>query len=173
MVDWTAALPADKAGSGASIVQTTNEFGLGLGIATLGRLGTAVYRSNVQDAFASGVHVVGIVSAIFSAGLAVLALRAFKQVRNAQGYEDGDDATKEDQEATRYPRPRRPPRHDRHPRQCPCCAGRGLCRVEVHRDSSPTPFRGPLERPGEFGDPPAMRSAQAFRLLAGNKSYSL
>jgi DHA2 family multidrug resistance protein-like MFS transporter len=46
------AVPAEKAGSGASIVQTTNEFGLGLGIATLATLGTAVYRSNVQGALA-------------------------------------------------------------------------------------------------------------------------
>jgi DHA2 family multidrug resistance protein-like MFS transporter len=46
------AVPAAKAGSGASIVQTTNEFGLGLGIATLATLGTAVYRSNVQGALA-------------------------------------------------------------------------------------------------------------------------
>ncbi|WP_255270965.1 MFS transporter [Actinomadura madurae] len=44
------AVPADKAGSGASIVQTTTEFGLGLGIATLGTLGTAVYRGGVEDA---------------------------------------------------------------------------------------------------------------------------
>ncbi|MGV9386724.1 MFS transporter [Nonomuraea sp. NPDC003707] len=129
------AVPPDKAGSGASIVQTTNEFGLGLGIATLATLGTAVYRSNVEDAlgalppdvadaaresidralavaahlpaaqsgdllaaardaFTSGVHVVGIVSAIFYAGLAVLALRAFRHVHNSHG---GDDTTNKDQ----------------------------------------------------------------------------
>ena len=122
------AVPPEKAGSGASIVQTTNEFGLGLGIAALG---TAVYRSNVEgalgtvppdaadaaresidravavsgslptgqgadllaaarEAFTSGLHVVGIVSAIFYAGLAVLAIRAFKHVRNSHG---GDDDT--------------------------------------------------------------------------------
>lgn len=125
------AVPPDKAGSGASIVQTTNEFGLGLGIATLATLGTAVYRSNLEgalgnmppdaadaaresidravtaagqlpaeqsgnllaaarEAFTSGVHVVGIVSAVFYAGLAVLALRAFRHVRNSPG---GDDDT--------------------------------------------------------------------------------
>ncbi len=131
------AVPPDKAGSGASIVQTTNEFGLGLGIATLATLGTAVYRSNVEgafgnvppdvadaaresvdraveaagrlpagqgsdllaaarDAFTSGVHVVGIVSAIFYVGLAVLALRAFRHVRNSNG---GDhDTTDKDRE---------------------------------------------------------------------------
>jgi DHA2 family multidrug resistance protein-like MFS transporter len=136
------AVPPDKAGSGASIVQTTNEFGLGLGIATLATLGTAVYRSNVEgalgnvppdaadaaresidravaaagqlpadqggdllaaarDAFTSGVHVVGIVSAIFYAGLAVLALRAFKHVQNAHGSDD--DTTKKDKETDPVP----------------------------------------------------------------------
>jgi DHA2 family multidrug resistance protein-like MFS transporter len=124
------AVPAEKAGSGASIVQTAAEFGLGLGIATLATLGTAIYRSNVEnalgglpadiaaaaresidraiaaagqlpagpaadllaaarDAFTSGLHVVGIVSAIIYAGLAVLTIRAFRHVRNLQG---GDDA---------------------------------------------------------------------------------
>jgi DHA2 family multidrug resistance protein-like MFS transporter len=47
------AVPADRAGSGASIVQTTNEFGLGLGIATLATLGTTVYRSTVHGALAA------------------------------------------------------------------------------------------------------------------------
>ncbi|MBM7790107.1 MFS transporter [Tenggerimyces flavus] len=128
------AVPPDKAGSGASIVQTTNEFGLGLGVATLGTLGTAVYRINVEralgavpadaataaresidravaaaaqlpagqgadllaaarDAFTSGLHKVGIVSAIFYTGSAVLAVWAFKHVRNSHG---GDDTTKDD-----------------------------------------------------------------------------
>lgn len=128
------AVPPDKAGSGASVVQTTNEFGLGLGIATLATLGTAVYRRDVEgalgavpadaadaaresidraveaarhlpagqsgdllaaarDAFTSGVHVVGIVSAVFYAGLAVLALRGFKHVRDARGGDDDTPAT--------------------------------------------------------------------------------
>ncbi|MDL4817169.1 MFS transporter [Actinomadura opuntiae] len=136
------AVPPDKAGSGASIVQTTNEFGLGLGIATLAMLGTAVYRSNVEgalgdmppdaadaaresidravaaaghlpaeqggellaaarDAFTSGVHVVGIVSAVFYAGLAVLALQAFKHVRNSHGGEH--DTTKNDEKTDPEP----------------------------------------------------------------------
>jgi DHA2 family multidrug resistance protein-like MFS transporter len=134
------AVPADKAGSGASILQTTNEFGLGLGIATLATLGTAVYRNDVEgalgsvppaaadaaresvdravdvagrlpaqqgidllaaarDAFTSGVHAVGIVSAILYGCLAVLALRAFKHVRNAQGA-DQDSTTKDQEPAT-------------------------------------------------------------------------
>jgi DHA2 family multidrug resistance protein-like MFS transporter len=136
------AVPPDKAGSGASIVQTTTELGLGLGIATLATLGTAVYRSKLEgalgtvppdaadaaresvdravagagqlpaeqsgdllaaarDAFTSGVHVVGIVSAIFYAGLAVLAIRAFKHVRNSHGGDD--DTTNKDKETDPVP----------------------------------------------------------------------
>ncbi|WP_240776947.1 MFS transporter [Nonomuraea basaltis] len=123
------AVPPDKAGSGASIVQTAAEFGIGFGIATLATLGTAVYRRNVEgglgtarpdaadaaresidravaaagqlpaeqggdllatarDAFTSGVHVVGIVSAVIYVGLAVLAVQAFKHVRNSHGDDD-------------------------------------------------------------------------------------
>jgi DHA2 family multidrug resistance protein-like MFS transporter len=143
-------VPPDKAGSGASILQTTIEFALGLGIATLATLGTVVYRNNVEgslaavppdaadaaresidravaaagqlpaeqsgallaaarDAFTSGVHVVGVVSAVFYAGLAVLAVRAFKRVRNARG--DGDGTTTNGTETgpvTAEPRPPMP-----------------------------------------------------------------
>ena len=42
-----------------------------------------------RDAFTSGLHVVGVVSAVGYAGLAVLALRAFRPVRTIDG---GDDA---------------------------------------------------------------------------------
>jgi MFS transporter, DHA2 family, multidrug resistance protein len=124
------AVPPDKAGSGASIVQTSAEFGIGFGIATLATLGAAVYRRNVEgglgatppdaadaaresidravaaagqlpaeqsgdllatarDAFTSGVHVAGVVSAVLYVGLALLAVRAFKHVRNSYG----DDTT--------------------------------------------------------------------------------
>jgi DHA2 family multidrug resistance protein-like MFS transporter len=119
------AVPAEKAGSGASILQTANELGLGLGIATLATLGTVVYRSNMEgalddvppdaaaaaresvdravdvagqlppeqglallaaarDAFSSGVHTVGVVSAILYVGLAVLALWAFRHLRTTK-----------------------------------------------------------------------------------------
>jgi DHA2 family multidrug resistance protein-like MFS transporter len=39
--------PADKAGSAAALTSTSGEFGIALGIATLGSVGTAVYRSQV------------------------------------------------------------------------------------------------------------------------------
>lgn len=38
-----------------------------------------------RAAFAAGLHTVGVVAAVFYAGLAVLALRAFRHVRDAQG----------------------------------------------------------------------------------------
>ncbi|MGB3442475.1 MAG: MFS transporter [Actinophytocola sp.] len=136
-------VPPEKAGSGASIVQTATEFAIGLGIATLATLGTAVYRTNVEgalgavppdaadaaresvdravdvagrlpaeqggdllasarDAFTSGLHVVGVISAIFYAGLCVLALRAFKGAKNAQGEVD-DNAKKDDDKADSEP----------------------------------------------------------------------
>ncbi|MBE1489748.1 MFS transporter [Plantactinospora soyae] len=44
------AVPPDKAGSGASIVQTATEFAIGLGIATIATIGTAVYRYTVEGA---------------------------------------------------------------------------------------------------------------------------
>jgi MFS transporter, DHA2 family, multidrug resistance protein len=120
------AVPPEEAGSGASIFQTAVELGLGFGIATLGTLGTAAYRHNVEsalgalpsdagsaaresvdravaaaaqlptgqsrallaaarDAFTSGVHLVGLVSAAFYICLAVLALWAFRDVRSIHG----------------------------------------------------------------------------------------
>jgi DHA2 family multidrug resistance protein-like MFS transporter len=42
-------VPAEKAGSAAGVAQTGNEFGYALGIATLGSIGTAVYRSQIGD----------------------------------------------------------------------------------------------------------------------------
>ncbi|MFF3673201.1 MFS transporter [Streptomyces sp. NPDC002120] len=44
-----AAAPAEKAGSAASLLETGTEFGGALGMAVLGSLGTAVYRSDLAD----------------------------------------------------------------------------------------------------------------------------
>ncbi|MFF4445003.1 MFS transporter [Streptomyces sp. NPDC001502] len=41
--------PAEKAGSAASLLETGQEFGGALGMAVLGSLGTAVYRSDLAD----------------------------------------------------------------------------------------------------------------------------
>ncbi len=135
------AVPADKAGSGASVFQTTVELGLGFGIATLATLGTAVYRSKVdgalasvpegaadaaresvdravaaagqlpadqgdellaaaREAFTSGVHVVGIVSAVFYTALAVLSLWAFTSLRSLHGTDDETPNENERTEST-------------------------------------------------------------------------
>jgi MFS transporter, DHA2 family, multidrug resistance protein len=134
------AVPPEKASSGAAIMQTTNEFGLGLGVATLATLGTLVYRTNVEgalgnvpadaadaaresvdravaaagqlpgqqgqdllaaarDAFASGLHWVGIAAAILYFGLSFLAIRAFRHLPTANS---GDTAA-EDREADQVP----------------------------------------------------------------------
>jgi DHA2 family multidrug resistance protein-like MFS transporter len=42
-----------------------------------------------RDAFTTGIHVVGVVSAVFYFCLAVLALRAFRHAQNADGAEEG------------------------------------------------------------------------------------
>jgi DHA2 family multidrug resistance protein-like MFS transporter len=41
--------PPEKTGAAASVMQTANELGLGLGIAFLGTLGTVVYQHQIQD----------------------------------------------------------------------------------------------------------------------------
>ncbi|MEU8523975.1 MFS transporter, partial [Streptomyces sp. NPDC048577] len=47
--------PPEKAGSAASLSQTSNEFGAGLGIAVVGTLGMAVYRDEISDAMPAGL----------------------------------------------------------------------------------------------------------------------
>jgi DHA2 family multidrug resistance protein-like MFS transporter len=46
--------PPEKAGSAASISETSGEFGVALGVATLGSLATLVYRLRVPDAIPAG-----------------------------------------------------------------------------------------------------------------------
>jgi DHA2 family multidrug resistance protein-like MFS transporter len=92
------ATPPEKAGSAASISETSGEFGIAMGIATLGTLGTVVYRASLpsgttgpareslssavatggpvvdaaRDAFTVGLHAVGAVGAVIFLGLAVV-----------------------------------------------------------------------------------------------------
>jgi MFS transporter, DHA2 family, multidrug resistance protein len=47
--------PPERAGSAAAISETSSELGGALGIAILGSIGTAVYRSNMDDAVPAGV----------------------------------------------------------------------------------------------------------------------
>jgi MFS transporter, DHA2 family, multidrug resistance protein len=48
-------VPPERAGAASGISETSAEFGGALGIAVLGSIGTAVYRSHVGDAFRAGV----------------------------------------------------------------------------------------------------------------------
>jgi MFS transporter, DHA2 family, multidrug resistance protein len=50
-----ASAPPEKAGSAASMSETSGEFGIALGIASLGSLGTLVYRGRLGDAIPGGV----------------------------------------------------------------------------------------------------------------------
>jgi DHA2 family multidrug resistance protein-like MFS transporter len=45
--------PPEKAGSASGISETSGEFGIALGVATMGSLGTAVYRSQLSDSLGS------------------------------------------------------------------------------------------------------------------------
>jgi len=47
--------PPEKAGSAAGLVQIGNELGYALGIAVLGSIGTAVYRTQLADQLSSGI----------------------------------------------------------------------------------------------------------------------
>jgi DHA2 family multidrug resistance protein-like MFS transporter len=49
------AAPPEKAGSAAAINETGGEFGIALGIALIGSLGTVIYRLNMEDAIPAGV----------------------------------------------------------------------------------------------------------------------
>lgn len=48
-------VPSEKAGSAGALSQMSNEFGAALGVATLGTLGLAVYRSDIADSVPEGV----------------------------------------------------------------------------------------------------------------------
>jgi DHA2 family multidrug resistance protein-like MFS transporter len=49
-------VPPEKAGSAAALSETSAEFAFALGIATLGSLGTAIYRAQVGGSLPAGVH---------------------------------------------------------------------------------------------------------------------
>lgn len=48
-------VPPEKAGTASSLAQISNELGYALGIATVGTIGTLVYRTQVADAIPAGV----------------------------------------------------------------------------------------------------------------------
>ncbi len=93
------AVPAEKAGSAASLSQTANEFGFALGVAVLGSVAAAVYRRSApagagdslaaappalldqaRAAFTDGLHLVAAISAVAIAITAVLCLRALRHL---------------------------------------------------------------------------------------------
>jgi DHA2 family multidrug resistance protein-like MFS transporter len=51
-----AAAPPEKAGSASSVNETGGEFGVALGIAVLGSIGTAIYRLHLGDVIPAAVH---------------------------------------------------------------------------------------------------------------------
>jgi MFS transporter, DHA2 family, multidrug resistance protein len=83
--------PPEKAGSAASVMNTSGEFGMALGIATIGSIGTAVYRSQMTDAIPAGTptgvsdaareSIAGAVSAVpqLSPGLAESVLNSARE----------------------------------------------------------------------------------------------
>ena len=94
------AVPAEKAGSAASLSQTANEFGFALGVAVLGSVAAAVYRHSApagagdsltaapaalldqaRAAYTDGLHLVAAISAVAVAITAVLCLRALRHLR--------------------------------------------------------------------------------------------
>ncbi|MBX9391271.1 MFS transporter [Streptomonospora nanhaiensis] len=50
-----AAAPKEKSGSASSMSETASEMGMALGVATLGAIGSAVYRSQMSDSLPAGV----------------------------------------------------------------------------------------------------------------------
>jgi DHA2 family multidrug resistance protein-like MFS transporter len=103
-------VPVERAGSAAALAQTGNEFGYALGIAVLGSVMTAVYRTRVAEAlpggapaaardsiagasrlggavltaahhaFVDGLHAVAALSALILAGVAVLLATTLRRV---------------------------------------------------------------------------------------------
>jgi DHA2 family multidrug resistance protein-like MFS transporter len=49
------AIPAERAGTGSALLETASEFGGALGIAVLGSIGAAVYRSDVANSLPQGL----------------------------------------------------------------------------------------------------------------------
>jgi len=82
------AAPPERAGAASALSETGTELGGALGIAILGSIGTAVYRSQLAggvpfgEAFAHGLQVAALASAIVMAAMAVVAAVLLRE-RNA------------------------------------------------------------------------------------------
>ncbi|MDH2424520.1 MFS transporter [Sphaerisporangium sp. TRM90804] len=56
-------VPPEKAGTASSLTQVANEFGYAIGIATLGTIGTLVYRTQIADTLPAGLPAQGAAAA--------------------------------------------------------------------------------------------------------------
>ncbi|MQA79218.1 MAG: MFS transporter [Streptosporangiales bacterium] len=78
------ATPPEKAGAAASVSETSGEFGVAMGIATLGTLSGWIYRAQLADgltsdaAYTAGLNVVGGVGAAILLALAVVTALAMR-----------------------------------------------------------------------------------------------
>jgi len=82
------AAPPERAGAASALSETGTELGGALGIAILGSIGTAVYRSQLAggvpfgEAFAHGLQVAALARAVVMAAMAVVAAVLLRE-RNA------------------------------------------------------------------------------------------
>jgi len=76
-----AAVPPDKAGAASGISETSLEFGAALGIAVLGSIMIAVYRTRMTHAMLDGVPASAVASARDTLGAAVVAAQALHDQR--------------------------------------------------------------------------------------------
>jgi DHA2 family multidrug resistance protein-like MFS transporter len=87
--------PPEKAGSAAAMAETAMEFGIALGVAVLGVIGTAVATSDgalldaAPDAFTDGLNVVAGISAVLVLVLAVVAVRLLRGEGPAEHHQGG------------------------------------------------------------------------------------
>jgi DHA2 family multidrug resistance protein-like MFS transporter len=87
--------PPEKAGSAAAMAETAMEFGIALGVAVLGVIGTAVATSDgalldaAPDAFTDGLNVVAGISAVLVLVLAVVAVRLLRGEEPAEHHQSG------------------------------------------------------------------------------------
>ena len=86
-------VPPEKAGGASGLATTANDLGISLGIAVIGSIGIATYRSQItellpgglvtaaQQAFTSGLNTAAIVSAVIAAIAALIAATRLRHIR--------------------------------------------------------------------------------------------
>ena len=100
-------VPPEKAGAAGALTQTGNEFGYSLGIAVLGSVVTATYRSQMdgqggsslaeapaavldaaRDAFTGGLHVAAGITAVALTVISILLARTLRSERALGSHTD-------------------------------------------------------------------------------------